>query len=85
MDKLPKGSLGYGRRPIEGVWVRPVKRGYKMECCDCGLVHKFDFDHVPWGRGRKIIIRAWRDDAATRRARKNKERRKSTANSEYMK
>lgn len=24
-------------------WVRPVMQGYKMACCDCGLVHDMDF------------------------------------------
>ncbi len=22
-----------------GEWVQPVRKGYKMGCCDCGLVH----------------------------------------------
>ena len=26
-----------------GEWVQPVKRGYLMKCCDCGLVHRVDF------------------------------------------
>lgn len=41
-------------------WIRPVRRGYQMGCCDCGLVHELEFDHVKWGRGRKIIFRARR-------------------------
>ncbi len=24
-------------------WVQPVKRGYLMSCCDCGLVHRMNF------------------------------------------
>lgn len=24
-------------------WVKPVQEGYKMACCDCGLVHTMDF------------------------------------------
>lgn len=24
-------------------WVQPVRRGYLMACCDCGLVHRMDF------------------------------------------
>lgn len=24
-------------------WVQPVRRGYLMSCCDCGLVHRMDF------------------------------------------
>lgn len=53
-------------------WLRPVKRGYRMMCCDCGLVHELDFEHVPWGRGRKIIIRARRNNRATAAARRGK-------------
>lgn len=55
-----------------GKWIRPVKKGYKMACCDCGLVHVLEFAHIPYGRGRKIIFRAWRDDLATAAMRKNK-------------
>jgi hypothetical protein len=28
----------------DGDQVTPKMRGYKMCCCDCGLVHKMDFD-----------------------------------------
>lgn len=55
-----------------GEWVRPVKKGYKMACCDCGLVHVLEFAHIPYGRGRKIIFRAWRDERATAAKRRNK-------------
>lgn len=24
-------------------WIKPVMKGYKLACCDCGLVHKVDF------------------------------------------
>ena len=53
-----------------GEWIAPVKRGYRMMCCDCGLVHKVDFDHVKCGRGRKVIFRVWRDYRATAGARR---------------
>ena len=53
-------------------WIRPVRSGYKMACCDCGLVHKIDFKHVPYGRGRKIIFRAARDERATAAVRREK-------------
>jgi len=58
--------------PKAGEWIHPVKRGYKMACCDCGLVHVVDFDHIPWGRGRKVVIRAWRDERATAARRRKK-------------
>jgi hypothetical protein len=24
-------------------WVRPIEQGYKMACCDCGLVHTVNY------------------------------------------
>ena len=39
-----------------GELIRPKKTGYKMMCCDCGLVHKINFYHIPYGRGRKIVF-----------------------------
>ena len=59
----------------DGQWIAPVKRGYKMACCDCGLVHTLDFEHIPRGRGRKIIFRAWRDERATAAIRREKKKR----------
>lgn len=48
-------------KPVKnGEWVRPIKKGYKMKCCGCGLVHVLEFKHIPYGNGRKIIFRAWR-------------------------
>jgi hypothetical protein len=55
-----------------GEWIAPVKRGYKMACCDCGLVHKINFEHIPYGNGRKIIFRAFRDNRATAGMRRNR-------------
>lgn len=46
-------------------WIRPVRRGYKLACCDCGLVHRVDFKHVPWGRGQEILFRVRHDARAT--------------------
>lgn len=43
-----------------GEWVQPVRKGYLMECCDCGLVHKMNFRLVPWGNGKKIQFQAFR-------------------------
>ena len=51
--------------PAPGEWVRPVMKGYRMACCDCGLVHKIDFKVIPWGRGHKTLFRCWRDPRAT--------------------
>jgi len=30
-------------RPKQGEWVQHVNKGYKLACCDCGLVHNVDF------------------------------------------
>ena len=44
-----------------GEWVQPIRRGYRMMCCDCGLVHRLNFRLVKWGRGRKIQFQAFRE------------------------
>lgn len=35
--------MGRYEEPEAGEWVRPVMNGYKLACCDCGLVHDVDF------------------------------------------
>ena len=52
--------------PEAGEWVRPVKRGYKLACCDCGLVHRIRF----WVKGKVLIFQAERDTRATKFLRK---------------
>ncbi len=42
-------------------WTQPVRKGYKLECCDCGLVHSFDFRI----RQGKVQFRAFRDNRRT--------------------
>jgi hypothetical protein len=59
-------------RPEAGEWVRPIKTGYKLACCDCGLVHRMDFKTVKWGRGIKVMFRVWRDERATAAMRREK-------------
>lgn len=34
--------MPYGR-PKANEWIQPIRKGYKMACCDCGLVHDMDF------------------------------------------
>lgn len=57
-------------------WTRPVMRGYKMACCDCGLVHEFDFHVIEvtqtlrsgaW-RGRLLPMTRYRVQMRARRA-----------------
>ncbi len=31
-------------------WVAPVMSGYRMRCCDCGLVHELEFQVIRQGR-----------------------------------
>lgn len=37
-----------------GDTIRPVMKGYKIKCCDCGLTHSIDFSVIRWGRGHKV-------------------------------
>lgn len=53
-------------RPMPGDWIRPVPRGYKAACCDCGLVHKIDF-RVHEGRAEFRVFAAPRLTDAFRR------------------
>lgn len=55
-----------------GEWVQPIRDGYRMSCCDCGLVHILEFRTLPFRGGRKIQFRAWRDERATAAMRRRK-------------
>jgi hypothetical protein len=44
-----------------GGWVRPVVRGFRQSCCDCSLVHVYDF-RIKAG---SIEFRFERDNRAT--------------------
>lgn len=48
-------------KPAANEWVQPITEGYKMSCCDCGLVHELDF-RVEKG---KVQFRVRRDNRAT--------------------
>jgi hypothetical protein len=48
-------------KPEAGEWVQPIRKGYKMACCDCGLVHTLDF-RVHRGR---VQFRLFRNNRAT--------------------
>lgn len=43
-----------------GEWVQPIRRGYRLQCCDCGLTHRLDFRLIKNGRGNFIQFRAYR-------------------------
>jgi hypothetical protein len=57
------------QRPKDGEWVQPKRRGYKLGCCDCGLVHTLDF-RVHAGRPQFRASRNERSTALMRRWRK---------------
>lgn len=71
---LPSSKFRVRRyhRPRRGEWVQPIRRGYKMACCDCGLVHRLDFRVV---NGR-VQFRVFRDNRATA-AKRREERKRS--------
>jgi hypothetical protein len=60
--------------PQAGEWVQPTPRGYKMACCDCGLVHSLDFRVIKYANGKraKIQFRAFRDNRATANIRRSR-------------
>lgn len=46
-----------------GEWVQPTRKGYRMQCCDCGLVHLVDFRLAKDKLKRAHIqFRAFRDN-----------------------
>lgn len=68
-------------------WELPVMSGYKMACCDCGLVHDIDFKIV-WtvtdkngdvtilhhriiGAEQRVMIRARRNNRSTGQIRRH--------------
>lgn len=69
-------------------WVPPMMKGYRMGCCDCGLVHDMEFRVVKvnkmlsdgtWEHGDpldqtkyRVMFRAKRNNHSTGRLRKRK-------------
>ena len=56
----------------DGEWVWPKMSGYKMECCDCGLIHKLDFIVVAENggdpiNGAAVVFRAYRKKRTVKR------------------
>lgn len=54
------------KKVLAGDWQQPIRRNYKLVCCDCGLVHHMDFRIF---RGR-VQFRAWRAPKLTAALRK---------------
>jgi len=51
---------------VDGEWTRPRMRGFREQCCDCGLIHRIDFRIVDGS----VEFRATRDERATAAARR---------------
>ena len=47
--------------PVGDDWFQPRHRRWKLQCCDCGLVHVIDFKIIDDG----IWMRMGRDERAT--------------------
>jgi hypothetical protein len=47
-------------------WIEPIRKGYRVACCSCGLVHDIDFRVV----NRHIQFRARRNHRATAQKRR---------------
>ncbi len=56
---------------LEGEWHQPPMRGYKVGCCHCLLVHRFDFRI----RGKRVQMRAFRDERSTAALRREAKKR----------
>ena len=50
----------------DGEWIAVPRRGYREQCCDCGLIHRLNFRL----REGRIEIQAFRDGRATSGARR---------------
>ena len=64
---MSKRRAGY-QQLQDGEWVRPVRRAFLDQCCDCGLVHVVDFVI----EGGLLYFRARRDKRLTGAARRTK-------------
>ena len=59
-------------KPKHNEWVYPIRDGYRLACCDCGLVHEVDFRPMCGGRVRFRVRRHNRATAAMRRGQVSK-------------
>lgn len=70
-------------------WVPPIMRGYRMACCDCGLVHTMEFKVIRVTRKHRngsynyadlsakkfrVMIRAKRNNRSTAAIRRGKKK-----------
>lgn len=53
-------------------WIKPRMAGYRLACCDCGLVHLIRFRVVPSKGGKAVQFKAARHVRATAAMRREK-------------
>jgi hypothetical protein len=52
----------------DGEWITPLHRGYRQQCCDCGLVHVYRFRVTESGA---VEFQVRRDNRATAQVRRH--------------
>jgi len=57
------------KRVVDGDWETPRMTGYKLMCCDCGLVHIINFKVI---NKKTIQLQAFRDNRSTGQSRRYK-------------
>lgn len=74
---------------FDGDRIAPIMKGYRMACCDCGLVHTIDFEVVRMVDQRgggftgkpvksdsyRVILTAFRNNRATAAKRRQRKKR----------
>lgn len=56
----------------DGEWIQPIRKGYRVACCDCGLVHRINI-RVRKGKVQFQVFRDSRATASRRKRRKSDE------------
>lgn len=59
-----------------GQWVCPPLRGWKLACCDCGLVHVINIDVVNHPDRSFVYVQFFRHNRATAAKRRGKKYRR---------
>lgn len=64
--------MKYLKHPVDDKgwteWIEPILKGYKLACCDCGLVHNMNFRI----RKKYLQFQAQRNERATSAKRRKK-------------
>lgn len=68
-EMLPRTKKRY-EQVVSDAWIQPIRHGYRAACCDCGLVHVFDF-RIYKGR---VQFRAFRNERCTAAVRRRAHR-----------